>query len=371
MTTILVTGADGFLGKNLIECLRRNLEFTVLRFDVGDAYDALTSSCHEADVVFHLANSDGAGEEGTATSGNPDLTLRIIALLLSRPDKPLVVLASSTEAALGTRYGRSMRLSEDAVEEYGSLGGNAVIFRLPSVFGKWSRPSPASVVAWLCENAVREVPVNVVKPEQVIQLIYIDDVMANFIALIDSREHLGTRRLAPGPVTSITMEALAEEIELLHNIRKSHLLPDLKDRFRRALFATYLSFIPKDDFAYGLDKDEDKRGTIAEFMKSPHAGQLTVSRTRSGFVRGNHYHNSKVEKFCVLEGTAVIRFRNIIDDEVLSYTVSGYEFRIVDIPPGYAHSIENVGTQDLVVLCWSSEIFTSVESDTHLFLIRT
>ncbi len=370
MKKILVTGSAGFMGKNLIDRLRRMPEYAVLQFDAADSEDTLDAYCKEADVIFHLAGVNRPEKEDEFIAGNADLTFRIVARLIERERKPTLLLASSIQAALDNPYGRSKRKAEDALEEYGGVGGDAVIMRLPNVFGKWSRPNYNSAVATFCHRIVRGLDVTIADPERILDLVYIDDVVSAFVGLIEGAGHLGTRRISVGPVTSITLGALVAEIHRMQHIRAGSVLPDMETRFRRELYATYLSFLPEDNFAYDLLKKEDQRGVLAELLKSPHFGQLFVSRTKPGYVRGNHYHDTKVEKFCVLAGDAIIRFRNVYDDALLSYPVTVRDFRVVDIPPGYSHSIENAGEEELVVLCWSSEVHAPESPDTHPLLVK-
>jgi UDP-2-acetamido-2,6-beta-L-arabino-hexul-4-ose reductase len=190
-------------------------------------------------------------------------------------------------------------------------------------------------------------------------------VVKAFISLLQESEYTGVRNYSVSPVKSITLKDLADALFRMRDIRTELFLPDMGDQFIRALYSTYLSFLPENAFGYQLLKREDQRGSLAELIKSPHFGQFFISRTKPGFVRGNHYHNTKVEKFCVLDGNAIIRFRRISGSDILSYHVNGEEFRIVDIPPGYTHSIENVGKDDLVVLFWSSELFNQSLPDTY------
>lgn len=364
MKTILITGSDGFMGRNLIEAFNRLPDITILKFDITGPEESLFSNLERADVVFHLAGVNRPEREEEFTKGNADLTNRVVERLLQREKKPMLVLSSSIQAALDNPYGRSKRKAEEAVEKYGSSNGNAVIFRLPNVFGKWSRPNYNSAVATFCHNIARGAEITISNPKNIVELIYIDDVVRAFVELLADSVRTGTRHITAGPVTKISLEELTNELYCMRDMRTKLLLPDMSDRFRRSLYATYLSFLPADKFDYQLVKHEDPRGSLAELLKSSHFGQIFVSRTKPGITRGNHYHDTKVEKFCVVEGQAIIRFRHISDGEVLSYSVNGEEFRVLDIPPGYTHSIENVGTRDMVVLFWSNEQFNPNMPDT-------
>jgi len=370
MTTILVTGAQGFIGKNLVEWLVRRPDTNILRFDVADDEASLQAGLDVADVVFHLAGVNRPKDESEFVTGNAGLTALVVGRLLRRERKPVLVLSSSTQALLDNPYGRSKRASESSVEEYGAKGGAAVVYRLPNVFGKWSRPQYNSVVATFCHHIARNMEITLHDAAREIDLVYIDDVVRSFVGLLAEPVEPGVRHPEVRPVTRITVGGLAAEIYAMRDIRTRLELPDFENRFRQALYATYLSFLPADAFAYTLTKREDNRGSLAELLKSRHSGQIFVSRTKPGFIRGNHYHNTKVEKFCVLEGTAIIRFRHLVTNEIITYEVRGEEYRVVDIPPGYTHSIENAGTGELIVLFWASEMFDPDNPDTYAAPVR-
>ena len=365
MNRILVTGSEGFIGRNLIESISRIPGKKILRFDVADGQATLLSYLDSADVVFHLAGINRPEREEEFRQGNVELTSRIVAHLLKREKKPMVVFSSSIQAGVDNPYGRSKLKAEEALEGYGSAGGCAVIFRLPNVFGKWSNPNYNSVVATFCHNIARGVEITVSDPKRRVELIYVDDVVEAFLRLLEEPSNPGVRWGTADPVKTITLAELTDELYRIRDIRTGLILPDMSDRFRRCLYATYLSFLPTDSFAYQLAERGDQRGSLAELLKSKLFGQIFVSRTKPGIVRGNHYHNTKVEKFFVLEGDAVIHFRHVSGDIELSYAVKGKEFRVVDIPPGYTHSIENVGTKDLIVLFWASELFDPDKPDTY------
>ncbi len=371
MKTILVTGADGFIGRNLVEGLSRQPETTVLTHDVSGKEETMLSDAEKADFIFHLAGVNRPQREEEFAEVNSDLTQRLVDRLLRSTKRPVIVLSSSIQASLDNPYGRSKRNAEEALERYGIAGGTGVIFRLPNVFGKWSRPNYNSAVATFCHNIARGLDITISNPKNVVELIYIDDVVSAFLGVLNQPPSTGASTVTPGPSRKITLEDLTNEIYRMRNLRTELLLPDLDDRFRRCLYATYLSFLPTDSFDYRLVKHEDQRGALAELLKSPHFGQIFISRTKPGITRGNHYHDTKVEKFCVVEGDAVIRFRHIRNGDVISYPVSGDEFRVLDIPPGYTHSVENVGTRDMVVLFWSSEPFNPSTPDTYFLPVLT
>lgn len=366
MPTFLITGAAGFIGSNLAVRLRAMPEVRVLTWSHAEPHSALASALAEADVVFHLAGVNRPEDPTEFETGNRGLTEIITAALAKRVDRPTLVLSSSIQAELDNPYGVSKRAAEAAVRAYAVAGGRAVVFRLPGVFGKWSRPHYNTVVATFCHNLARDLPITVSNPAHEIDLVHVDWVVDAFLGVLASPPAAGT--CAAGvvsPVQRITLGDLAELIRSFKNSRTTLTLPALNERFVHNLYSTYLTFLPEDAFGYGLDKKTDPRGSLAEFVKSPHFGQIFVSRTKPGITRGNHYHHAKTEKFMVVEGRGVVRFRKIGADAVLEYPVSGEDYRVVDIPPGYTHSIENVGDGEMVTLFWASEIFDPARPDTY------
>jgi len=365
MSTILVTGSDGFIGKHLVQALAARADTTLLKYDVNSQLAELDRHLGAADAVCHLAGVNRPEDEEAFDVGNAQLTEHLVSVLSQRGRKPPVLFSSSTQAALDNPYGRSKKKAEEALERYGNSGGSSAIFRLPNVFGKWSRPNYNSAVATFCHNIARGLEVTISDPGRVLELIYVDDVVKAFLAVLDEPVVPGTRRLSAGPVSKVTLAELVEKLRAIHEVRTTLRLPDMTAGFDRQLYATYLSFLPPDGFSYRLVPREDNRGTLAEFLKGSAFGQVFVSRTRPGIVRGNHFHNTKAEKFLVLEGEAIIRFRSVIGDTTAEYRVRGEDLAVVDIPPGYTHSIENVGTGELVVLFWSCEVFDPAVPDTH------
>lgn len=359
MKTILVTGAKGFIGKNLVVALKRRADVTVIEYDIHSRPEVLDDGLPIADVIYHLAGVNRPERVDDFMEGNFDLTLRICNRLRNIDKKPIFVLSSSTQAALENPYGISKRRAEEVVFDFGrETGASVFVFRLHGVFGKWCRPNYNSVVATFCNNISRDLPIEISDPAREVELVHVDDVVRAFIGIVDGNQPAFEGKYCTAkPTHRISLGALAEMICGFRDSRVNLFLPDIGDPFVSALYSTYLSYLPTHSFAYTLTQRADPRGELAEFLKSPRIGQIFVSRTRPGFTRGNHYHDTKVEKFVVMEGDAMIRFRHILEDDVIEYPVSGREFRVIDIPPGYTHSIENIGRNDLVVLFWAFEIF--------------
>lgn len=364
---VLITGVNGFIGQNLANYLGRNTEaqFEVLGFDVANSDDELTRFLREADFIFHLAGVNRPESDEEFVHGNVDLTRRICDQLLQEKRPLPLILSSSIQATQDNPYGLSKRNAEEIVKEYGEQSGATVsIYRLPNVFGKWCRPNYNSVVATFCHHIARDLPITISDRNHALNLVHIDDVIRAFAAELESMGNGEVVYREVEPAHKVSLGELADLLFSFKESRRNLLVPEFDNPLTYKLYGTFLSYLETDDFAYDLQQRCDPRGCLAEFVKQPSFGQIFVSRTAPGITRGNHYHDLKTEKFLVLEGEAVIRFRAIAGDEVIEYPVTGRDFRVVDIPPGYTHSIENVGTGELVTLFWASEIFDVGTPDT-------
>lgn len=367
MKKVLVTGSNGFIGKNLIEGLRRSGDIEIRTFDIEDDLDTLTSYLREADIVFHLAGVNRPEKVEEFEVGNAGLTQTIVGILERLKNYIPVVLSSSIQATLDNPYGISKKMAENILIEYSRKNNAKVyIYRFPNVFGKWCRPNYNSVVATFCHNIAHGLDITISDVNKQIELVYIGDILDGFLGiLLDKNPDKDKYYYKIKRTFRITLGELAGKIYQLRDIRKTLVVPDLSDDLMKCLHATYLSYLDKDDFQCKLDAKIDERGSLTELIKSEHFGQIFVSTTRKGVIRGNHYHNTKVEKFCVLKGKAVIRFRHIFEGEVFSYHVSGENIEVVDIPPGYTHSIENLGDDEMIVLFWANQIFDPEKPDTY------
>jgi len=367
MKRVLVTGAAGFIGKNLVLALSRRPGIEVIGVDVDSPKATLDRALDVCEVVFHLAGVNRPEKETEFEEGNVGSLAPVLEGLERRGRRPLIVLSSSTQTLLDNPYGRSKKRAEDTLLEYAKRTGAPVrMFRLPGVFGKWCRPNYNSVVATFCYNVAHNLPVQISDRAREIEIIHVDDVVSAFIALLNEEGGFqGAAFALVEPVYQVTLGALADKLLQFRTSRETLAQPNLSTRFDRRLLGTYISYLPEDEFDYELPQKEDARGILAEFLKLDGHGQIFVSRTYPGVTRGNHYHDFKVEKFVVLEGEAVIRFRHMATGETVEYPVVGREMRVVDIPPGWTHSIENVGSAEMIVLFWSSEVFDSVRPDTY------
>lgn len=367
LKTILITGSGGFLGRNLIQLLSTRDDIHIIEHEVSNTRDDLEKALNVADIVVHLAGVNRPKTSDEYISGNVDFTKQICDTLRIGNKNPKIIMSSSIQAELDNPYGVSKRLAEEELREFANKSGaEVVVFRFKNLFGKWSRPNYNSVVATFCHNIARDLPITVTDPDKRLELVYVDDAVAALISEIDNKNaDKGFRFANEIEGFNIRLGDLAATIQSFRDSRKTCMLPVFSDRFTSCLYATYLSYLDDDGLAYDLDQKTDDRGALAEFIKSPHMGQVFVSRTKPGITRGNHYHHTKVEKFYVVEGTGIIRFRHLATGKMVEFKVSGEEFKVVDIPPGYTHSIENVGSADMVVIFWASEVFDPGRTDTY------
>ena len=367
MRNVLVTGSRGFIGKNLCVALGHQPDINLLRFEGNDKRAELPDLVKRADLIFHLAGANRPVRSEEFSAVNVQLTEEIVRALEKEGRRTPVVFSSSTQADLATPYGKSKRRAEEVLSEWAARrAGTVWIYRLPGVFGKWSRPDYNSVVATFCHNIARGLAVTISDPEAEVVLAYVDDVVRAFVSHLQQSEgHMTIGRGQVEPEFRVRLGALAELIRTFRASHVDHRMPDVADAFVWRMYATYVSFQDPADLSYELEQRADARGTLAELLKSEHGGQFFVSRTAPGVTRGNHYHMSKVEKFCVLEGDATIRLQSVLGGAVTEIHVSGRDFRVVDIPPGMTHSIENVGRTEMVVLFWASEVFNRAQPDTY------
>lgn len=364
---VLITGANGFIAKNLRSHLELDDSFEILTLTREHSESELSELVGAADAIFHLAGVNRPESDDEFIAGNTELTERIIAALKESGSRAPLLVTSSAQATLDNPYGRSKLSAENAVLEWHeSSGAPALIYRLPGVFGKWSRPNYNSVVATFCHNLAQGLPLEVSNPDHLLKLVYIDDVVAEFAGMLQTAPDLLDSGFHEVPRTfELTLAELKARLEAIHAIRSSLVVPDVGDLLNKFLYATYTSFLSEDAFAYELKKSTDARGWLSEFVKSEHFGQIFVSKTKPGISRGNHWHKTKIEKFLVVAGEGEISFRNKIDEQdIIRFRVSGDDARVLDIPVGYVHAITNVGESDLVTIFWASEILDPNNPDT-------
>lgn len=382
---VLVTGSKGFIGKNLVVVLKQLPDVEVFEFNLDVPESVMEEGLTKADIIFHLAGINRPENPEDFSTGNTGFTQELCERLRTLGRKPMIIFSSSIQAELDNPYGRSKRKAEEVLLSFlEQTGAQVVIFRMKNVFGKWCRPNYNSAVATFCHNIARNLPISISDRANEVNLVYVDDVCA---AMMEASGLLPSpsKHFVPftdsvyadiAPSFNLTLGALVDTVRSFKATRSSFQVPAFDDPFICRLYATYLSYLEKSDFAYGLDIKKDNRGGLAEFLKTSSLGQIFVSRTQPGITRGNHYHHTKTEKFLVVQGEAVIRFRDIrtvaggvspapSGSEVIEYHVNGDEFRVVDIPPGFTHSITNVGEGVLVTLFWANQIFDPTKPDTY------
>jgi UDP-2-acetamido-2,6-beta-L-arabino-hexul-4-ose reductase len=409
MKRVLITGANGFIGKNLYWRLnqfgrpkkilvekgcsnqkwnnreKNNLKWNnqdetleILSYDIDNAWEELCDFINRADFIFHLAGINRSKRNEDFETGNKCFTEKLVNILENTGKNTPLLISSSIQAAQDNPYGASKKGAEEAVFEYGRrTGARVCVYRLPNVFGKWSRPHYNSVVATWCYNISRNLPIQINSPDTEIELVYIDHVIDEFINALNGYENRGEDGFCH--IFQTFKTSLNELADILYSFKQSRatlVVPNLQGDFQRFLYAQYLSYLPENDFGYNLQMRHDNRGWLAEFIKSKQFGQIFISCTKPGVTRGNHWHHTKAEKFLVIEGEALIKFRKINKsnttnnttkntNNIIEYRVSGKELKVLDIPVGYTHSITNIGQTELFTIFWANEIFNPDKPDTY------
>jgi UDP-2-acetamido-2,6-beta-L-arabino-hexul-4-ose reductase len=361
---IVVTGADGFIGRNLRLRLREIGHCDVVGITrATDEADAARSLA-VADAVFHLAGVNRPKDPADYADGNTGVTERVLRALAATGRRVPVAYASSTQAALDNPYGASKRAAEELLQRHGRDTGAPVhIFRLTNVFGKWSRPNYNSAVATFCHNITRGLPITVHDRAAPLRLVYIDDVVEAFVSLLADPASPGGIG-EPGPIHETTVGELVDTLRSFAASRQTLVTPRVGTGLTRALWATYVSFLPPEAFAYEVPRHGDPRGVFVEMLKTPDCGQFSYFTAHPGITRGEHYHHSKTEKFLVIRGTARFAFRHVETGEMHELVTRGGEARIVETVPGWTHNITNVGDDELIVMLWANELFDRARPDT-------
>ena len=363
---ILVTGAKGFIGKNFIAELRNRGYIDIFEYDIDTNAALLDEYCKEADFVFHLAGVNRPKDQAEFMEGNFGFTSDLLNALKRYKNTCPVMISSSVQAQLDNPYGKSKKAGEDLIFLYSKdTGAKVLVYRFPNVFGKWCRPNYNSAVATFCHNIAHDLAIQVNDPSAVMNLVYIDDVVNELInALVGQENRVDSFCEVPVRYTI----ALGDIVNLIYSFKKSRedkSVPNMSDAFIKKLYSTYLSYLPQDQFNYELKMNVDQRGSFTEFIKTPDRGQVSVNVSKLGITKGNHWHHTKNEKFLVVSGKGVIRFRMIDSDAVIEYFVSSEKLEVVDIPTGYTHNIENLGDTDMVTIMWSNETFDPEKPDTY------
>lgn len=369
---VLVTGSNGFIGKNLIAELNNIGGYEIYRYDVNTSEEELDRYTEDCGFVFHLAGINRPQNVEEFYKGNYGFTTVLLDKLKKHGNKAPVLMSSSIQAKLDNDYGKSKKEGEDYLIEYGKNNGvDTYVFRLPNVFGKWCRPNYNSAVATFCNNISRDLPVTVTSRDIELTLVYIDDVVKAFIDASKGKAERDDEGYCFVPVYhKATLGHIVDTLYSFAKSRETLVCPRLEaNSFEKKLYSTYLSYLPEDKFSYPLKMNVDDRGSFTEFLRTDAYGQVSVNISKPHIVKGNHWHHTKNEKFLVVKGTGVIRFRKLDSDKVIEYRVSGDKLEVVDIPCGYTHNIENIGDDDMVTIMWANEPFDKEHPDTYFLKV--
>lgn len=362
---ILVTGANGFIGKNLVAKLNQLKTYELILIDKDNTKEELKNALLEAEFIFHLAGINRPKDEKEFFEGNSGLTGEIVNILKANKKSTPIAITSSIQANLDNAYGKSKKLAEEELLIYSTdVNSKVFIYRLPNVFGKWCKPNYNSAVATFCHNIARGEEIWISDPSREMTLVYVDDVVRCLISSLENKDSLSG-------YVNIDIEhkvTLGKIVELLNSFvqsRKNLMVPNMEDEFTKKLYSTYLSYLPEEKFSYPLKMNVDNRGSFTEFLKTSDRGQVSINISKPGITKGNHWHHTKNEKFLVVSGEGIIKFRKIDSEEIIEYKVSGERLEVVDIPVGYTHNIINTGTSDMVTVMWVNEIFNPEKPDTY------
>ena len=363
---ILVTGAKGFIGKNLITELKNRSYKHIYEYDIDTNPELLDQFCEEADFVFHLAGINRPENLDEFMKGNFGFTSTLLESLKKTNNTCPVMVSSSIQAELDNPYGKSKKAGEDLLFSYNKeVGAKVLIYRFSNVFGKWCKPNYNSAIATFCHNIAHELPITVNDSNVVMNLVYIDDVVQELINALQGKENRKGDFCEVPLKYSITLGEIIDSIYSFKESRKTLSIPNMANDFEKKLYSTYLSYLPLKQFSYPLKMNQDQRGSFTEMFRTLDRGQVSVNISKPGITKGNHWHHSKNEKFLVVSGKGVVRFRKVGSDEVFEYQVSGEKLEVVDIPPGYNHNIENLGDTNMVTIMWANEPFDPDNPDTY------
>lgn len=363
---VLVTGSNGFIGKNLVCHLKERKNVEIIEFNKEDKFEKLKEELHNVDFIFHLAGVNRPKEISEFYDGNTLFTEELITEIEKQKLDIPILITSSIQAELDNDYGKSKKQAEQLLLEYGKRH-NIYIYRLHNVFGKWCKPNYNSVIATFCYNISHNLDITINDEEKVLSLVYIDDVIYEFLNVlcgnIPSCKKDGICYISP--VYEKNLGYIAKLIKSFKESMESIWVPETGDEFIKKLFSTYLSYVELDDMVFTPKMNIDERGSFTELIRTKKDGQVSVSVSKKGVIRGNHYHHTKMEKFIVVRGKAKITFQHVITGEKKEYLVDDSEFKIVNIPVGYSHKIENIGEDGMILLIWCNELFDKDKPDTY------
>lgn len=375
---ILITGANGFVGKNLVSTLKnikdgkdktRNIDIEdIYSYDVDNTIEDLKKYTGDCDFVFHLAGINRPKDISEFYQGNATFTETLCSLLEEHDNKSPILISSSIQASKDNDYGKSKKEGEEYILNHGKkMDSKVYIYRLANLFGKWCRPNYNSVTATWCYNVANGKDIQINDPNVELPLCYIDDVVNEFLNALEGHPTACKEGIYEVyPVHYIKLGELANIIKSFKESRGTLNVPNMKEgSLEKKLYSTYLSYLPKDKFSYPLKMNTDQRGSFTEFLKTEEYGQVSVNVSKPGITKGQHWHHSKNEKFLVVSGKGLIQFRDIYSDEIIEYYVSGDKLEVIDIPTGYTHNIINIGESDMVTIMWANEKFNPEHPDTY------
>ncbi|XKH01352.1 NAD-dependent epimerase/dehydratase family protein [Marinobacter nauticus] len=368
---VMVTGANGFIGKNLLMHFREKGDFEVVPFTREHSVHDLPKLLEGVDWVVHLAGINRPEDPAEFQTGNADLTQALCDAVEQAGREIPIIYSSSIQVDRDNDYGNSKRGAEDSLLVLNEKTGNSVyIYRLPNVFGKWARPNYNSVVATFCHNIARGLPVQINDPLAVVKLVYVDDVIASFLSLMEFGDQKGPF-VQVEPTYEIAVGELADQLNRFKATRDNLVTEPVGKGLVRALYSTYVSYLPPESFTYKVPQHGDERGVFVEMLKTADSGQFSFFTAHPGVTRGGHYHHSKTEKFLVIKGEACFRFRDMLTGEFYELFTSGESPEIVETVPGWTHDITNVGDTELVCMLWANEIFDRENPDTFACPVGT
>jgi UDP-2-acetamido-2,6-beta-L-arabino-hexul-4-ose reductase len=364
---VVVTGAEGFIGKNLVCHLTGIKNINIFPYTRGDSLEELEKAISGADRIVHLAGVNRPENDNEFNEVNAGLTRLVCDIAAATGRRIPIIFSSSTQAGNDSAYGNSKLHAEKILEEYaGKTGSEIWIYRLPGIFGKWCKPDYNSVVATFCHKIARRLPVRNYDDEKIISLNYIDDLVESILMCLEGKfSQAGNDYfITVDPVYNVSLGTLVETLKGFRDGRQTLRIDKVGSGFKRALYATYLSYLDANDFSYHIQSHSDHRGSFVEFLKTTDSGQVSYFTAKPGVSRGQHYHHTKTEKFLVVQGEAIFRFRQIHSDKFHEINVTADEPVVVESIPGWAHDVTNTGPTDLIVLLWSSEVFDQNRPDT-------
>lgn len=361
---ILITGARGFIAKNLISFLQEETDIELILYDRDDDFSLIENNIENIDIIFHLAGVNRPKDASEFYEGNTDLTKRLVDLINEKNKNVKLVITSSIQAKLDNDYGKSKKMAEEYILKNIK---NYYIFRLHNVFGKWCKPNYNSVIATFCYNISHDIDITINDENTELELVYIDDICKTFLKLIHNEVDFEKEEYYyyVNPRYKVSLGEIVKKIQEFKNDMNSIYVPNTGNDFVKKLFATYVSYLEPEKMVVEANKNIDERGSFTELVRTFDSGQFSISFSKPGVIRGNHYHHTKMERFIVVKGKAKISFKSVKDDKYFEFVVDDTNVKIVTIPVGYTHNIENIGNDEMILVMWCNELFNTNNPDTY------